>query len=544
MMGSLMPWSSKRRPAAAAGLLSGVSALALVALPSVALTAAPADLLIQGGTVYTGADAPGAVADVVVVGDKIVYVGPAAARRYSAKRVINAKGKIVAPGLIDAHTHPDTYIRSADARQRLNAPWVFQGVSTVLMGVDGYGTPDVAKDAAWFTEKRVGTNLVPYVGFGAVRSRVLNQDARAPTPAELDKERALVAKGMCEGAIGFSTGLFYAPQSFAKTDEVIELAKEAGKRGGLYDTHQRDESSYTIGLLGSVKEVIQIGREAGLPVHFAHIKALGVDVQGEAPQVIALINQARAAGQVVTADEYPWEASGSSLDASLLPRWSVDGGRPALLKRLDDPATLEKIRTEMAENMRRRGGPDSLLLTAADKPWTGKTLAQMAKTWNLDPRDAALRIIRDNGHGTSVASFNMVEPDIKAFMVQPWVVTSSDGSDGHPRQYATFPMKYAKYVKAEKTITLGEFIRSSTGRTADMFKLKARGYLKPGYFADVVVFDPDRYAPKADYVHPRLLTEGVDELVVNGALVLDGGKLTGQAPGRVLLRTPPAGTCA
>jgi N-acyl-D-aspartate/D-glutamate deacylase len=349
---------------------------------------------------------------------------------------------------------------------------------------------------------------------------------------------------MCEGAVGFSTGLFYAPQSFAKTDEVVELAKEAAKRGGVYDTHQRDESSYTLGLMGSVEEVLKIGREAGLPVHFAHIKALGVDVQGQAPQVIAAIDKARAAGEEVTADEYPWAASGSSLDASLLPRWSVDGGRPALLKRLDDPATLEKIRAEMADNMRRRGGPDSLLLTAAGKPWTGKTLAEMAKAWSLDPRDAALRIIREDPHGTSVASFNMIEPDIKAFMRQPWVVTSSDGSDGHPRQYATFPTKYAKYVVAEKTITLGEFIRSSTGRTADMFKLKGRGYLRPGYYADVVVFDPKTYAPKADYVHPRELSVGVDELLVNGTLVLDAGKATGARPGQVLLRTPPAGTCA
>jgi len=528
----------------AARLCAGASALAWAALPLAASAAAPADLLIQGGTVYAGDDAPGRTADVVVRGDKVLYVGPDAAKRYTAKRVIDARGKIVAPGFIDAHTHPDTYIRSADPAVRVNAPWIYQGVATILTGVDGYGTPDVAKDAAWFTTNGVGTNLVPYVGFGAVRSQVLHQDARAPTPAELDEERSLVAKAMCQGAIGFSTGLFYAPQSFAKTDEVIELAKEAAKRGGLYDTHQRDESSYTIGLMGSVEEVLKIGRDAGLPVHFAHIKALGVDVQGEAPQVIAAIEKARAAGENVTADEYPWAASGTGLDASLLPRWSVDGGRPALLKRLDDPATLEKIRAEMAENMRRRGGADTLLLTAANKPWTGKTLAQMAKAWNMDPRDAALRIIREDPHATSVASFNMIEKDIKAFMRQPWVVTSSDGSDGHPRQFATFPMKYAKYVVAEKTITVQEFVRSSTGRTADMFKLKGRGYLRPGYYADVVVFDPKRYAPKADYVHPRELTVGVEQLLVNGTLVLDGGKATGARPGQVLLHTPPAGSCA
>lgn len=508
-----------------------------------AAAAEPADFLIHGGTVYTGADAPSFKGDVVVTGDKIVYVGPAAIKRYQARQVVEAAGKIVAPGFIDAHTHPDTYIRSADRAQRLNSPWLFQGVSTVVIGVDGGGTPEVAAESAWFQSQGVGTNVVPYVGFGAVRTLVLKHDARPPSAAELDQMRALVAKGMCEGAIGFSTGLFYDPQSFARTDEVIELAKEAAKRGGIYDTHQRDESSYTIGLLASVKETLDIGREAGMPVHFAHIKALGVDVQGQAPKVIAAIELARAAGQDVSADQYPWAASGSSLSASLLPRWAQAGGRPALLKRFDDPVQLEKIRAEMRDNLRRRGGADSLLLTAAGREWTGKTLTQTAQSWKMEPIDAALRIIRTDEHGTSVASFNMAESDIRLFMRQPWVVTSSDGSDGHPRQYATFPMKYTKYVRADKVISLQEFIRSSTGRTADMLKLDRRGYLKEGYFGDVVVFDPSRYAPRADYMHPRELSAGVEELLVNGHPAIHGGRVTGEAPGRVLLHTPTAGTC-
>jgi N-acyl-D-amino-acid deacylase len=532
--------SAKSLRAIVRALLGATSVL------SCAVTAAAAehaDIVIHGGTVYTGAETPSFVGDVVVTGDKVVDVGPNAGARYQARQVVEARGKIVAPGFIDAHTHPDTYVRSADQTQRLNSPWLFQGVSTVVIGVDGGGTPDIAAENAWFQSHPIGTNLVPYVGFGAVREIVLKHDARAPTPPELDKMRGLVAKGMCEGAVGFSTGLFYDPQSYAKTDEVIALAKEAAKRGGIYDTHQRDESSYTIGLLASVKEAIDIGHEAGMPVHFAHIKALGVDVQGQAPLVIAKIEAARAAGQDVTADEYPWAASGSSLSASLLPRWSTDGGRAALLKRLDDPVQLEKIRSEMHENLRRRGGAESLLLTAANRAWTGKTLAQMAATWNKEPIDAALRIIRTDEQGTSVASFNMIESDIRLFMRQPWVVTGSDGSDGHPRQYATFPMKYVKYVRADKVISLDEFIRSSTGRTADLFKLDRRGYLKAGYFADVVVFDPDRYAPKADYVHPRELSAGVEELLVNGRSTLHAGKLTGEAPGQMLLHTSPAGTC-
>jgi N-acyl-D-amino-acid deacylase len=524
------------------GLLIGTCATAWFGAVGSAIAALPADVLIRGGTIYSGAATPSSTEDVVIVGDKIVYVGPDGARRYQAREIVNAKGKIVAPGFIDAHTHPEAFIRSDDPQQRLNAPWLFQGATTLLIGVDGYGTPDVAQERALFERQGIGTNLVLYVGFGAVRKQVLHEDDRAPSSVELNEMRKLVAKGMCEGAIGFSTGLFYAPQSFAKTDEVIALAKEAATRGGIYDTHQRDESSYSIGLLNSVNEAIQIGREAGMPVHFAHIKALGIDVQGQAPQVIAAIDAARAAGQDVTADQYPWNASGSNLESSLLPRWSVDGGRAALLVRLDSAAQREKIRAEMRENLRRRGGAESLLLTSANTPWTGKTLRQIAQTWKVEPIDAALRIIRSS-EGTEVASFNMSESDIRLFMRQPWVVTSSDGSNGHPRQYATFPTKYRKYVQKDKVISLDEFIRSSTGRSADMFKLDRRGYLKEGYFADVVVFDPARYAPKADYLHPKVLSEGVEELWVNGRSAIHAGKMTGQPAGRVLLHTPPDGSC-
>lgn len=502
----------------------------------------PADVLIRGGRIYTGADVPSFVGDVVVTADKIVYVGPDGAQHFAPRRIVEASNRIVAPGFIDAHTHPDTYIRSDDPAQRVNAPWLMQGATTLLVGVDGAGTPDVAQESAAYAGRKIGTNLVPYVGFSAVRTRVLQQQARAPTPQELDRMRALVAKGMCEGAIGFSTGLFYAPQSFATTAEVIALAKEAAVRGGIYDTHQRDESSYSIGLLKSVAEVLRIGRDAGLPVHFAHIKALGTDVQGQAPQVIAAIEAARAAGQQVTADQYPWAASGTALDPALLPAWAQDGGDEALLQRLASDEVIARLLPDMRDNLRRRGGAQSLLLTSAGTPWAGKTLAQVASEWNVEPVQAALRIILSSrSQGTSAVSFNMSEDDIRLFMRQPWIVTSSDGSDGHPRQYATFPTKYTKYVLEQKTISIDEFVRSSTGRTAELFKLDRRGRLAPGYFADIVVFDPARYAPRADYQHPQLLSQGVDELFVNGQQAIRARELTGEAAGRVLLRPTPAG---
>ncbi len=503
----------------------------------------PADTIIRGGTVYDGSAGAPVSADVVVSGDRIVYVGPEARMRYTAPAVVDASGMIVAPGFIDAHTHPDTYVRSKDAKERLNAPWLFQGVSTLMIGVDGGGTPDVADEAAWFGQHHMGTNLAPYVGFGPVRKKVLGMAARAPDPQELEGMQALVAKGMCEGAFGFSTGLFYAPQSFSKTDEVVALAREAAMRGGIYDSHQRDESSYTIGLVASTKEALAIGREAGLPVHIAHIKALGVDVHGESGELIALIDAARRAGQEVTADQYPWLASGTSLGAALLPRWAVAGGRPALLRRLADAATRDRIRSEVRENLRRRGGSESLLLTSSGQPWTGKTLQQVATTWQVDPVEAALRLVQENKR-VQVASFNMDDADVKRLMQQPWVITSSDGNDGHPRQYATFPKKYAKYVRNTGTIDLGAFIHRSTGLSAETLGLEKRGYLREGYFADVLVFDPERFAPKADYTHPRVLSEGVVDLWVNGRKVIADGSLTGAAPGRFLLHTPTAGTCS
>lgn len=536
------------------GRVTAIAAAALIATASLASDLAgpqaqeTVDILIRGGMVYTGAEgAQPFVGDIAIRGDSIVYAGPR--KPFSAARVIDARGMIVTPGFIDAHAHPDTYIRSSDPAARLNAPWLMQGVSTVVIGVDGAGTPDVKADAERLATSKIGTNIVPFVGFGAIRSRVLGKTSRAPGAEELDRMKALMARAMCEGATGLSTGLFYAPQSFAKTEEVIAIAKEAARFGGIYDTHQRDESNYTIGLQASVKEVLRIGREANIPVHFAHLKALGVDVQGQAQAVIALIDDARRSGMDVTADQYPWLASGTNLEAALIPRWAVDGGRDALLRRLEDAATLDWVRTEMRENLRRRGGAASLLLTSPG-PWMGKTLADIAKAWKVEPVDAALRLVRErdrrsadggdgapDAQGTGVASFNMSEADVEAIMKQPWVVTGSDGSDGHPRQFATFPEKYVTYVRRRHILDLASFVRRSTGLTAEIYKLDRRGFLREGFFADVLVFDPRRYAPRADYAHPRILSSGVRALVVNGTLAVDRGRATGAAAGRALLRT-------
>lgn len=537
---------------AVAPLLS--SALALLLLGSAQGQEQQADVLITGGKLYDGSTAAPITGDVAFTGDRIVYVGPKAPM--TARRTIDARGMIVSPGLIDAHTHADHFLDSSDKGQRAMPAWVTQGVSTVFVGVDGNGPPAIKARFDRYRAAGEGTNTVSYVGFGAIRKAVLGEAARAPNAAEAEREKRLVIKGMCEGAIGLSGGLFYAPQNFATTEEVIPLAREAGIRGGIYDTHQRDESAYSIGLLGSTREVLRIGRDGHIPVHFSHIKALGHEVWGQSADVIRLIEEARAQGQNVTANHYPWLASHTGLDAALVPRWASDGGPAAMIRRFDDPAQMAKIRAEMVKNLDRRGGASSILLTSGEStqgnaaagrgkpgPWVGKYLSDMATAWKLDPIEAAVRILRESRGRASIVSFNMSEQDLQNFMKQPWVVTSSDGGPGHPREYATFPTKYAVYVKQKHVIDEAFFIRHSTGLTADIFKLDRRGYLRPGYFADVLVFDPDRYVPRADYIHPAVLSEGVQELFVNGVAAVDNGRMTGSLSGRPLPHTPPAGTC-
>ncbi|HRN60891.1 MAG TPA: amidohydrolase family protein, partial [Luteimonas sp.] len=426
-------------------------------------TPADADTLIHGGLLFDGSAGDGRIADIAIRGDRILDVGPDLRQRYRAARQIDARGLVVAPGFIDPHTHPDTYLRSPDPAVRRILPWLHQGVTTIFIGIDGGGTPDVAAERARLEAAGIGTNVAAYVGLGPVRTRVLAQDARAPDAAELARMRGLVANAMCEGAFGLSTGLFYAPQSFATTDEVVALAREAAVRGGVYDTHQRDESSYSLGLMGSIEEVLEIGRRAQLPVHIAHIKALGADVHGSAGEVIARIERARAQGQQVTADQYPWLASSTSLGAALLPGWSVDGGRAALFARLDDPAAAARIRGEMRDNLQRRGGAGSILMTGSGWPWSALTLQRYADDAGIDPIEAALRIIREGGTGRTgsaqrIASFNMRRDDVDLFMRQRWVLTASDGGDGHPRQHATFPEKYARFVVQDQVIDLAAFI--------------------------------------------------------------------------------------
>jgi N-acyl-D-aspartate/D-glutamate deacylase len=385
----------------------------------------------------------------------------------------------------------------------------------------------------------VGINFASFTGFGTIREKVIGEARRAPSPAELAQEEALVARAMCEGALGLSTGLFYAPQSFSETPEVVALAKIAGSMGGTYDSHLRDEANYTVGLPAAVDEAIAIAREARIPVHISHIKALGVDLQGSAPAIVAKIAAARAAGLDVTASQYPWEASGTSLVASLIPLWAQDGGRAAMLARFADPALRERLRADVAENLRRRGGPASLLIV--EGRWKGQRLDAVARAMATDPVSAALAAIRESD--ASTISFNMAESDIEAFMRQPWTMTDSDASTAHPRVWGSFARKYAVYVRQRHVISLRDFIDRSSTVTADWFGIEDRGRLRAGGFADVVVFDPATYAAQATYEAPGLPATGVKAVIVNGVLAVADGKLTGAAAGRALPRSTGKGKC-
>ena len=524
---------------------------AIAALGAAAAQEPAADIVIRGGTIYPGNAVPFR-GDVAIRADRIVYVGPKAPG--GAKKVIDATGLIVAPGFIDPHTHADEALASSDPAARLVLPFLMQGVTTAFIGVDGHGDLNIAhtlvgnkgietggQSPSTTSGRDFGINFASYIGFGDVRKRVIGETDRAPTTTELTQMADLVSEAMCQGALGLSTGLFYAPQSFAKSQEVVTLAKATAARGGIYDTHLRDESSYTIGLHGAIEEALRIGREARIPVHIAHIKALGVDVHGQAPAIIAMIEAAQREGQVVHADQYAWSASHTMLSSALIPRAAQDGGREAMLKRFDDAPTMERMRLEIVENLRRRGGAASLLITSGPAGAQGKTLEAFAKEQGVDPVDATIAILRQRE--ARVASFNQSEDDITAFMLRPWVVTSSDATLGHPRYYGSFARKYATYVKDEKVMSLQAFIGQSTAVAAAIFSLEGRGQLKVGAFADVIAFDPKTFAPRADYANPFLLATGMRTVVVNGQVAIENGAPTGVAAGRPLPRRPIAGTC-
>ncbi|MFQ5739916.1 MAG: amidohydrolase family protein [Acidobacteriota bacterium] len=519
--------------------LQGV--LILMLLASTQATAQSFDLLIKHGRLLDGSGNPWHFADVAIQGDRIVAVGDLEGSE--AARVLDARGLYVAPGFIDVHSHAGPGLATRPLSGAL--PLLKQGITTIMINPDGGGPVDLPAQRKVLLADGLGVNVAQLVPHGSVRRRVMDMADHPPNGEELERMKSLVRAGMKAGAFGLSSGLFYAPGSYAATEEVVELAKVAAEFGGVYTSHIRDEADYNIGLVGAVEEVITIAKEAGLPGIITHIKALGPRVWGYSTALVKRIQGAREQGVEVYADQYPYQASGTSITGALVPRWAQVGGREALLRRIGDSQARLRLRADMLANLARRGGAERLQFRShpADPSIEGKTLQQVARERDTDPIDLAMKLLKAGGAG--LVSFNMDPDDVATLMRQDWVMTCSDGGlvptgrgVPHPRNYGTFPRKIHKYVLQEKVLGLAQAIRSMTSLPAAVFGVHDRGRIQPGALADLVVFDLESIRDRATYRKPHQLSEGIVYLLVNGKLALDQGRPTGKLNGRVLSHRP------
>ena len=458
-------------------------------------------------------------ADIGIRGDRVAAVGRLGSA--TARTTIDAADRLVTPGFIDVHSHAAQGLTRPELRQA--QPILVQGVTTVVVNPDGGGPVDLAAQTTRLQQGGLGPNVALLIGHGSVRSEVLGKSNREPNAEELERMRALVRRGMAAGAFGLSSGLFYTPGSFAKTEEVIALARAAGESGGIYTSHIRDEGDYGIGVVASVQEVIRIAEEAGVIGIVSHMKALGPDNWGLATAATMRMEEARARGVQVFADQYPYEASSTSLRAALVP----GGG--------------EVTEPVVRENLRRRGGADAIVIAfyATDRALEGKSLRQIAAARNVSPESAAMDLIAHGG--ASIVSFNMSEPDIRHILTRPYTMASSDGdlvamTEGkpHPRAYGAFARRLAVYVRERQVVGLEFAIRSMTSLPAAVFGLNGRGVIREGAIADIAIFDPARVKDVATYADPHHLAEGMSFVVVNGLVVLSDGRFTDALPGKVL----------
>jgi N-acyl-D-amino-acid deacylase len=526
------------------------------------------DLLIRGGDLVDGTGAPKRQSDVGIRGDSIAAIGELGDA--TADRVIDASGHVVAPGFIDMHSHSDDLLLS-DGRALSK---VTQGVTTEVLGESssaapvlesiraererGLKTMGVDLDWSTFAEyfgrlERQGTsvNVLSAVGSGTLRAAVVGYDDRPATAEELDRMKSLVAQAMEDGAIGISSGLIYVPNRYASTEELIELSKVAAAHGGLYMSHLRDEAD---NLVAAVDEAIRIGREAGLPVHILHFKFSSVrsETAHEASplrEAAEHIEKARAEGVDVFADVYPYLASQTTLNMRL-PDWSHEGGGAALAARLRDPATRARIKAEVEAHLAKGipgATPDTVVLSRTPfedhAKFQGKTIEAIAEEMGVDPAEAILEIVEKAEGRASGIFFGIREEDLEYALKLPWTSVGSDGAalpleggEGHPhpRSFGTFPRVFSQYVRQRKTLTLEEAVHKMTGLAASQLGITDRGTLAVGKKADLAVFDPETISDRATFDEPRQLSVGIDWLVVNGKLVLDGGKHTGALPGKVI----------
>lgn len=512
--------------------------LLLVSIPLIARAALgesiPADVLLTGGTVIDGSGAEAVVGDVAIRSGVIIGVG--SSEGIDATWTINCSGLIVCPGFIDLHNHSDRQIVTPATRAAVN--YVTQGCTTIVTGNCGSGPVNVSDYYSQIDEHGAGVNVAHLLPQGSLRNRVIGDTLREPTTEELAELKKLTGKAMSDGAWGMSTGLIYVPSSYASTDELIAIAEVVAEHGGIYASHIRGEGT---GLLNSVDEALQIGRAAHLPVHISHFKSSGRDAWGLVRQAAINIAKARDAGQTVTADQYPYIASSTSLGATLLPAWAREGGRKSLVKRLDSDESGPRLRSLVKASIEKRsdGATVRIARYAPRKDWVGLSLQQISQKEKRDALEIALEIFR--GGGASIVNFSMSEDDVRHIVAIDWVATASDGraylpgaDKPHPRNYGTFARKIGHYSLREEVLSIEDAIRSATGLPADIMGINDRGYLRKKMSADIAVFDPQEFRDAATFAEPHQYCQGLRYVFVNGSPALVQGIPTGTLAGRAL----------
>lgn len=517
--------------------------IVLFALPF-CLFGQPYDVLIRGARVVDGTGAPWFRADVAIAGERIAAVGrlePAQARR-----VVEARGLVLAPGFIDSHSHALAGLRRHPDAENL----IRQGVTTVMEGQDGSSPLPLKPALDEMDRLRPAVNIGFFAGHGSIRRQVLGTEMRAPSPDEMERMKALLREAMLDGAFGLSTGLFYVPGNYARTEEVVELARTAAALGGMHISHMRDE---TTGVLASVAETIRIGEEGGLPTQVTHHKIIGKASWGKSRETLKLIEEARRRGVDVTLDAYPYTAS-STGTAALFPQWALAGGAAALAERLAAPESRAKIRAEIVRRIledRGGGDPANVVLASCgfDPSLAGRSLASLARARGLAPTaesaaDIAIEIQKKGG--CSAVYHAISEEDVERVLAYRWTMVASDGGvvapgEGapHPRSYGTFARVLGRYVRERGLLALEEAVWKMTGLPSQRLGLWERGLIRPGLQADLVLFDPEKVRDRAEFGNPHQYAEGVEAVWVNGVETLAGGRMTGQRGGRAL-RGPAA----
>jgi N-acyl-D-amino-acid deacylase len=533
------------------GIIPAVIAFLVV---SAALGQTEYDLIIRGGHIIDGGGNPWYAADLGIRGGRITAIGRLCAQGdCRATRVIDARGLVVAPGFIDVHTHSESGIRRLPTADN----YLQDGVTSIITGNCGGSVSDLDQ---FFTELRqtgISINLGSLIGHNTVRSAVMGTDPRVPSPEELARMETLVEQAMRQGAMGFSTGLIYIPGTYAKTSEVIALARAAAKYDGLYCSHIRNEGNDEQGgIFQAIDEALEVGRQAGMPVEIAHFKVAGKRLWGKSSQTVEMIEKARASGLDVTVDQYPYTASSTNLGV-LIPAWAHAGGRAELLKRLADPPTRKRIIGESKQIIYGRSGFKHLDYAVVarcewDPSLEGQSIAQINRQRGRKAKlEAQLETVLEllQKGGASMVYHSMNEEDVERILRYPYTMIGSDGGiiefgQGmpHPRSYGTNARVLGRYVRERKTIRLEEAVRKMTSLPAQRFRLVDRGLIRPGMWADVVVFDEKTIGDRATFIKPHAFPSGFRYVLVNGTVVIEDEKHTGARPGRILLGPAAAST--